>query len=720
MIEEIVIYRRAFSRWTESTRLRLPRAGLAASGSLLFTLAVCILFWSSIARGLDGLKLELDGLNGAGWSTGPVRLQIDSRGSQGFGFEFDVQGVQLPAPLNKLKRIQIRCAEGLWSQGHIRCHQADVLPYLEAQPGTPLVLAIDYALDSGRFQLKGQRLAIAGGRLNLDLVLEAGGGRGSIDGENLEIVQLAQLAAWLNPKHPLADYQPGAGRLDLKLDFDSGSVDTGSNGQFNAQADIRDLEFSDSAGLHAGEGVRLGLTVKASSQSSIWNFDATGTLHEGSIYLDPLFTQVSGGALELTARGRRNPGRSIDIEHFSFSHPQVMKFSGAGRWLENPGPGLDSLKLLLPQVSLAPIYAHYLQAFTGAGALSDLAVEGRLGLALNWQAGGDSSLDIQIKDLAVGDNSGLFALIGLDGDLHWYSGTEGPASRLVWSNAQIYRLDLGSGSMDLAFKDRDLDLLAPLKLEILAGTLKVPSLKVRDLGLQSMDLEMGVALEGIDLGELGNTLAWVPLSGQLSARIPALRFRNGRMTVVGAIEMSLFDGQASISGLSLENPFGLVPRLGADIGFQNLSLDLLSRSFSFGAIEGRLEGHINNLILDGWQPVSFDARIETPPDDRSRHRISQRAVDNLASLGGANAVLSSTFLRFFSSFSYQRLGLRCRLRAGVCEMGGVAPASQGYYIVEGGGIPPRVDVVGYNRRVNWQTLLGRLRAINQLDEVVVQ
>ena len=95
-------------------------------------------------------------------------------------------------------------------------------------------------------------------------------------------------------------------------------------------------------------------------------------------------------------------------------------------------------------------------------------------------------------------------------------------------------------------------------------------------------------------------------------------------------------------------------------------------------------------------------------------------MDNLASLGGANAVLSSTFLRFFKNFSYRRLGLSCRLQGGVCEMGGVAPAKPGYYIVEGGGLPPRVDVVGYNRRVNWRTLLERLRAINQLDEVVVQ
>ena len=63
----------------------------------------------------------------------------------------------------------------------------------------------------------------------------------------------------------------------------------------------------------------------------------------------------------------------------------------------------------------------------------------------------------------------------------------------------------------------------------------------------------------------------------------------------------------------------------------------------------------------------------------------------------------------FKSFSYKRLGMSCRLADGVCEMDGVAPAKRGFYLVEGGGIP-RIDIIGYNRRVDWQELLGRLKA----------
>ncbi|NCF80970.1 MAG: C4-dicarboxylate ABC transporter, partial [Proteobacteria bacterium] len=134
----------------------------------------------------------------------------------------------------------------------------------------------------------------------------------------------------------------------------------------------------------------------------------------------------------------------------------------------------------------------------------------------------------------------------------------------------------------------------------------------------------------------------------------------------------------------------------------------------------RLQGGVHGLILKDWEPTTFDARFFTPDDDDSRHRISQRAVENLASLGGAGAVLSSTFLRIFEEFSYRRLGISCRLNNGVCEMDGVAPAEGGYYIVEGGGLPPRIDVRGFNRRVDWEMLLSRLQLIVTSDGPVIR
>lgn len=83
-------------------------------------------------------------------------------------------------------------------------------------------------------------------------------------------------------------------------------------------------------------------------------------------------------------------------------------------------------------------------------------------------------------------------------------------------------------------------------------------------------------------------------------------------------------------------------------------------------------------------------------------------------------MISSTLLKVFKSFSYDRLGIRCRLDNGVCHMGGVENAERGYYIVKGGGLPPRIDVFGFNTRVDWSTLVERLKAITRAKEAVIR
>ena len=118
--------------------------------------------------------------------------------------------------------------------------------------------------------------------------------------------------------------------------------------------------------------------------------------------------------------------------------------------------------------------------------------------------------------------------------------------------------------------------------------------------------------------------------------------------------------------------------------------------------------------------MTFYAWWGTPEGDDSRHRISQKAVENLTSIGGGGAtdLVSRTFLRLFDNFGYDRLGIGCYLHQGVCQLTGVEPAPQGYYIVKGGGLP-RIDVIGYNPRIDWNVLLERLSRITATDEAVI-
>jgi hypothetical protein len=160
---------------------------------------------------------------------------------------------------------------------------------------------------------------------------------------------------------------------------------------------------------------------------------------------------------------------------------------------------------------------------------------------------------------------------------------------------------------------------------------------------------------------------------------------------------------------------GRFPQFQADIALRDLNLALVTGTFEFGYISGRLGGEVNGLQLFDWRPVAFDARLATPPDYRGDRRITPRAVQNLSSLGGGSGVtsaLSGGFLRIFKDFKYRQLGIACRLEQDVCQMGGVAPAPGGYYLIEGAGLP-RINLIGSQGRVAWSKLLRQLERLGQ-------
>ncbi len=272
--------------------------------------------------------------------------------------------------------------------------------------------------------------------------------------------------------------------------------------------------------------------------------------------------------------------------------------------------------------------------------------------------------------------------------------------------------------MHFQLGNNDIELLQPVRLPTMGGALRINHLALYDYGDDRATGHLDAELEPVQLGQLTGALGWPAFSGKLSGRLPLLQLAEESITVGGDLSAQLFDGTLTMSNLRIEQPFGRVPRLYADVAVRDLDLLRVTEVFSFGDIQGRLSGDVTGLELQNWRPVAMDMYFYTPADDRSQHRISQRAVDNLARVGGgASAPLSTGMLRFFEVFAYDRIGLRCILRNGVCAMSGVGPAragpqGTGYYIVKGRGVP-RIDVVGYRDTVSWPRLVKQLSAITR-------
>ena len=260
-------------------------------------------------------------------------------------------------------------------------------------------------------------------------------------------------------------------------------------------------------------------------------------------------------------------------------------------------------------------------------------------------------------------------------------------------------------------------------LPIFDGGLAIDTLRVRHAGTEEMYVRFDAEVRPISVALLSRAFGWPEFQGTLAGSIPGLQLAAGRRDARRQPRCEVFDGRVAVRELSLREPLGKFPRMHASIGVENLDLALVTQTFEFGMITGRLSGYISDLETFGWMPESFDAFLFTPPDDDSKHRISQRAVTNLSSIGGGSgggvaAALQGGFLKFFDDFRYDRLGLSCRLANDVCIMGGVLPAPGGYYIVKGSGLP-RIDVIGSQSRVAWTTLVRQLGAIME-SEIVVE
>ena len=423
---------------------------------------------------------------------------------------------------------------------------------------------------------------------------------------------------------------------------------------------------------------------------------------------------------------------NLNISQFAFTHPGVLKLTGhihpdlqaLAVWqlpqdlfalLENPDQlPLHSATLHLDKIALDSVYQTYLQPFLIGTKLDTLNTAGQLSLTLTYQRENHgeeyASAQVALEQVSLRDQQDRYALEGLNGTLVWTS-PHGPAltSRLTWQGGQIYQIPFGESTLTVSAQGRSLDLLTPTSVPVLDGAVQIDHFHLEPPGSSDMEWQFEGSFRQLSLRAFSQAVGWPALSGTLSGATPRVTYRAGIVQVDGDISIRVFDGTITIRDLRLEQPLSRIPLLYANIEVSELDLEKLTETFAFGRVQGRLSGQVRQLSLQNWQPVSFEASFATPKEDDASHRISQKAVDNLASLGGISGVLSRSVLRFFDDFSYTRLGLSCRLERNVCEMDGVESVDDGYYIVKGGDLPPRINVIGRVRRVAWAELLARLQ-----------
>jgi len=474
--------------------------------------------------------------------------------------------------------------------------------------------------------------------------------------------------------------------------------------QFSADLVLTEASFSDEAGLHAGEKVSGIVHAQALKKRDAWQWQADVDWQKGEVFWQPFY--FASGGHRLKADGQYSP-QLLAVEHAELTLKDVGSLHMSTR-LSLPDNGIQALKIGTDNVDLAALYPMVLKPLLEKTSLNNLEMAGQAKFRLEMQDGDAKSFQLDLKNADIEDKSGAFALYKVNASIPW-SYDDAKAVSLAYQGGQLLHLPLGAAN--IAAELNRYALTAPeIKLPILGAALTVSDVSAV-WAADKWHWHLRASLAPVSMEDFSHALGWPTMQGKVAATIPLVTYSAERLTTDGDIQFNIFDGSMTISKLAMQSPLGEAPRLTGNMKLTNLDLGALTRTYSFGAIEGKLDGYVNNLELVNWKPVNFDAALYSSPG-KYRKKISQRAVENISSLGGAGAAaaVQRSVLRFFENFNYSKLGLNCRLRGDLCEMGGVESTPQGYVIVKGSGIPS-ITVLGYNRQVSWGELLDRIKRV---------
>ncbi len=672
------------------------------SGGIVLLLLACT------ASAIERIQLRWGSLDAETWAARDIALELDWSAADAGRLTLSI--AQLEIGGERVTGVKLICSafELLGDAAHCRKGTlALTSDWLEAQQ---VPVSFDYRFDTGSLDVSLARLPLAGGSVHLVLHQQADSWRLEAAFGEVRLARLAPLVTKAGVKLPALEL---AGTVSGQVQLHGGAQGLRV---IDWQLQTTQAGYGNAEGSQAGEALAVTSRGRATPRGKDWQVQASLAARGGMLYSDPLYLEFSPTQpLEFDAELRwRAASAELLLDSLEFRQPGVTRGRVEGVLAPGAERPLRQLSVALDEALLPAFYANWVQPWFAGGVLEKLDTGGQLQGRVQIEDGRPRAARLALDRVSFGERNGLFGVQELTGALAWDTSGEPLRSQLAWEGAHFHQLLLGAAALQLETGPDGLRIREPLTVPLLDGQLHVEEFEL------GRDAEGGVrwlldaTLTPVSMQAFSNALRWPTMGGSLSGMVPRVRYEKGELTLGGTLLVQAFDGAVTVRNLRIRQPLGLVPRLWADARLEGLDLDTLTRTFSFGRIEGRLQGEVDGLYMEAWQLVAFDAHFETPPDDDSRHRISQRAVDNISNLGGSGVggALSRSFMRVFEDFPYKRLGIRCRLENGVCHMGGVAPAKQGYYLVEGQ-LLPRLDVIGYAERVAWSSLVERLVAITK-------
>lgn len=680
-----------------------PAIGWPGMG-LVLTFMVGLAVYGVAVADPSSNRLTIEAVAGPAWRTGAIEVDIEWSGPRGPALTLQAVDVELPGPFGRFDAVYVTCPGLAINARRVFCRDARLRA--ERAAGAPITLAVQLVYDAARGQVRIEvpRFAIAGGTVALRLYAGSGVPRLEVEGTGLAVGALPEFG----------DFTVDAGTATVDLMWRGDA-----EGTLEGTVAVEGLSANDASGRLASEALAARIAVDATvGVDGVWRGQIELALTAGGAYVEPVFLDLSAHPLDVVTAVTYAPDLDrLVLADLALTQSGVLEIAGGA--LRMQGTTVETARLAHFNIQFPGAYDAWLAGFLVGTPFATLDIGGSASGRIVVDDGRPQALDVAFEGVNIEERNGRFALYGLEGAVHWAEfGAAIEASTISFAGGYIYGAGFDGASLELGIAGAAIDLLDPVRIPSLGGALVVTTFTLRDYASDELALGFEAELEPIDLGQLTLALDWPTFAGTVAGRLPLLTYKNGVVTVGGTLEAHAFGGDIAVEDLRVERPLGLLPEIGASIRLRHLDLEQITQIVPFGRVTGHIDGDIEGLRLLKGTPIAFDARLQSIDGADDRRRLSQRAVETISRVAGGGAVLSTTFLRVFKNFSYERLGIACRLDNDVCHMDGVAPAEDGYYIVKGRSVP-RVDLIGRVREVHWSRLIAQLKEALAEGEFVI-
>jgi hypothetical protein len=500
--------------------------------------------------------------------------------------------------------------------------------------------------------------------------------------------------------------------------------------QMNAKLSFDDLTFQNKEGNIIGENIsiRSGIKSVVDLNLSIMRFSVDTDANAGEALYDRYYLNLKTNPIVTFLKcGCDLKKKLLEISKLRFDLTGILPLEIRGLLHQAPAKTKADFTVTLPQTPVEPIFHYFLQEpyRTEIPFLAPLEAKGTVSAKINLKVTPDARevtgrIEWFSGSLSLPEKG--IDLKGIQLDLPvWYrtSSAKVPVDRLKGQlkvqSVTVPILPEQPLSLSLDIGPNRMSVASPAHIKVPGGDLNLGAVQVHHLFGPDLSVQTRLSFDNIKIEPLLSKIWARSLKGSLTGILDPVRYENHTITSRGVLTAKAFGGSIVFFDLGASGIFTPAPVFKFNAKWKDLLLSEITTDTAFGKIEGVLEGDIRNVEMAYGQPQRFNLLLETIRKKGIPQKISIKAVENIAQIGGGQNPfmgLAGAFAAFFKTFPYEKIGVRASLENDVFTIHGTIKENDTEYLVKRGAFSG-VNIVNQNpdNRISFKDMVNRIKRI---------